>query len=385
MFGGEIVLAGDRVLGRVTSGGYGYTVGRNILCAYVAADEPAHADVRGRSDGRALSRRAPHATAVRSRPQRDSRLSATIELACPDADASPLGPRSRRRSSTTRRDGHGMPRAFYHDDALYAAEMATIWHGGWLFAGFAFEIPNPGDFLTLTVDAIAGAGDPRRRRRACARSTTSAAIAARSSAAPTPATCARIVCPYHSWTYSRQGELVACHGMHDGVDKSQLGLAAAARAKCARASIYVSLAAAPPAFDGLRERVRSGRRAAGLRSRADRARDRLRGRGELEARLGEQPRVLSTARRAIRNTSKSNFDVYEEEHASEAVRQKIAAAIARIAIEVGRAQGDRRRAPARAASRRFPTPTTTSGTRATAPRSPRASTPSRWTASASRR
>jgi len=42
LFGGEIVLAGERVLGRVTSAGYGYTVGRNILCAYVAADEPAH-------------------------------------------------------------------------------------------------------------------------------------------------------------------------------------------------------------------------------------------------------------------------------------------------------------------------------------------------------
>ena len=44
MFGGEIVLAGDRVLGRVTSAGYGYTVGRNILCAYIAADEPVHAE-----------------------------------------------------------------------------------------------------------------------------------------------------------------------------------------------------------------------------------------------------------------------------------------------------------------------------------------------------
>jgi glycine cleavage system aminomethyltransferase T len=30
------------VLGRVTSAGYGYTVGRNILCAYLSADEPAH-------------------------------------------------------------------------------------------------------------------------------------------------------------------------------------------------------------------------------------------------------------------------------------------------------------------------------------------------------
>ena len=44
LFGGEIVLAGDRVLGRVTSAGYGYTAGRNILCAYVAADEPVHPD-----------------------------------------------------------------------------------------------------------------------------------------------------------------------------------------------------------------------------------------------------------------------------------------------------------------------------------------------------
>jgi 4-methylaminobutanoate oxidase (formaldehyde-forming) len=44
LFGGEIVLAGDRVLGRVTSAGYGYTVGRSILCAYVGADEPAHAE-----------------------------------------------------------------------------------------------------------------------------------------------------------------------------------------------------------------------------------------------------------------------------------------------------------------------------------------------------
>jgi 4-methylaminobutanoate oxidase (formaldehyde-forming) len=44
LFGGEIVLAGDRVLGRVSSAGYGYTVGRNILCAYLPVDAPAAAD-----------------------------------------------------------------------------------------------------------------------------------------------------------------------------------------------------------------------------------------------------------------------------------------------------------------------------------------------------
>ena len=54
------------------------------------------------------------------------------------------GPPSIETLLATRRDGHGMPRAFYHDDALYAAEMRVIWHGGWLFAGFEFEIPKPG-------------------------------------------------------------------------------------------------------------------------------------------------------------------------------------------------------------------------------------------------
>jgi glycine cleavage system aminomethyltransferase T len=43
MWGGEIVLAGDRVVGRVTSAGYGFTAGRNIFCAYVGADEPVDA------------------------------------------------------------------------------------------------------------------------------------------------------------------------------------------------------------------------------------------------------------------------------------------------------------------------------------------------------
>src|SRR4029079_4707012 len=47
-----------------------------------------------------------------------------------------------------RHAGHGMPRPFYVDEALYAAEMEKIWRQGWIFAGFAFEIPKPGDFLT---------------------------------------------------------------------------------------------------------------------------------------------------------------------------------------------------------------------------------------------
>ncbi len=44
LFGGELVLLHGRVAGTVRSAGYGYTVGRNILCAYVAAEDAAHTD-----------------------------------------------------------------------------------------------------------------------------------------------------------------------------------------------------------------------------------------------------------------------------------------------------------------------------------------------------
>ena len=45
LHGGEVLLAGERVIGRITSGGFGHTVGRNIFCAYVAVSEPADTEL----------------------------------------------------------------------------------------------------------------------------------------------------------------------------------------------------------------------------------------------------------------------------------------------------------------------------------------------------
>ena len=72
LFGGEIVLAGDRVLGRVTSAGYGYTVGPQHPAVRTSPRRAGTSRVRGRSDGRAASGDAPHAAALRSRPPRSS-------------------------------------------------------------------------------------------------------------------------------------------------------------------------------------------------------------------------------------------------------------------------------------------------------------------------
>ena len=238
--------------------------------------------------------------------------------ATPGAELEPL--------LATRRDGHGMPRAFYHDDALYAAEMRTIWHGGWLFAGFAFEIAQPGDFLTITI-----AGSPvlvirddqgvvRAFHNVCRHRGTQLC---RKEAGHVRA----IVCPYHSWTYSRQGDLIACAGMHDGVDKLQLGLKPV-HAEVAAGLIYVSLAATPPAFDGLSERFEATAKPQGF----DRARIANVTEYEVEANwklVWENNRECFHCVRCHPQYVKANFDVYEQEYASEEIRQQMAAAVAR--------------------------------------------------------
>ena len=44
LFGGEVVLLSGRVLGTVKSAGYGYTVGKNILCAYLPVEDATQTD-----------------------------------------------------------------------------------------------------------------------------------------------------------------------------------------------------------------------------------------------------------------------------------------------------------------------------------------------------
>ena len=227
---------------------------------------------------------------------------------------------------TTRRDGHGLSRAFYHDAPLYDAEIRTIWQGGWLFAGFEIEIPQPGDFLTLAVDGSSvlvirdDAGSVRAFHNVCRHR---GSQLCRNESGHVRA----IVCPYHSWTYSRQGALVACAGMHDGIDKAELGLKPV-HVGVTAGLIYVSLAAAPPAFDGLRERFGATAKPQGF----DRARIAKIVDYEVEANwklVWENNRECFHCVACHPQYVKANFDAYEEAFATEAARQKMAAAVAR--------------------------------------------------------
>src|SRR5689334_9214565 len=48
--------------------------------------------------------------------------------------------------------GHSLLREFYCRDEVYRLDCERVWRKGWLFAGHACEIKNPGDYFTLEVD-----------------------------------------------------------------------------------------------------------------------------------------------------------------------------------------------------------------------------------------
>jgi glycine cleavage system aminomethyltransferase T/phenylpropionate dioxygenase-like ring-hydroxylating dioxygenase large terminal subunit len=323
LFGGEIVTAGDRVLGRVTSGGYGYTVQRSLCCAYIAATEPAHPEYAVEVMGSAIPRSAiprrttiPNAKRSSPEPFHETLMANSSTVLTPELEA----------LLATRREGYGMPRPFYHTDALYEAEVRRIWYGGWLFAGFTFEIANPGDYLTFEIDKSSvivmrdDDGEVRAFHNVCRHRGTQLC---RNESGHLE----KIVCPYHSWTYSRSGELLACHGMQEGIDKSKHGLKAV-HAEVVAGLIYISLADAPPSFQGLRTEFEAAAKPQGF----DRARIAKVIDYEVE---GNWKLVWENNRECFHCPSchpqyiKANFDIYEEEYASPAIRAQMAAAVAR--------------------------------------------------------
>jgi Rieske 2Fe-2S family protein len=147
----------------------------------------------------------------------------------------------------SRKSGYSLPREFYSSDLVYRAEIDGIWRRGWLFAGHTCEIPSPGDYFTFGVandSLIVIRGDDGRIHalwNVCRHRGTEIC-------SEPQGTVGRLVCPYHQWTYSRDGALISCRGMHEEVDKSQLNLLRAPVSELA-GLIYVCLSDDAPDFD----------------------------------------------------------------------------------------------------------------------------------------
>src|SRR5258708_1702226 len=126
--------------------------------------------------------------------------------------------RLRRRKPAT-----ALERDFYMSPADFQIDLDMIWYRDWLFAGHDCELLNPGNYLTVQVGEYPvlvvrdREGGVRAFHNSC-RHRGSRICSAEHGNSP------RLVCPYHQWTYSLDGRLLAARDMGSSFDKSQYGL-----------------------------------------------------------------------------------------------------------------------------------------------------------------
>src|SRR5262245_15962631 len=95
--------------------------------------------------------------------------------------------------------GWTLPGEFFTQDTIHQMDLATVWRTGWLLAGHACEIPNPGDYFTLELepDSIlivrGDDGSVRALHNVCRHRGSLLCDAAAGHVN-------RLVCPYHQWT-----------------------------------------------------------------------------------------------------------------------------------------------------------------------------------------
>lgn len=145
-----------------------------------------------------------------------------------------------------RREGFSLEQPFYIDPDYYKADLELIWYRDWLFAGHDCEIPKPGGFFTMQVGdypviVVRGKdGQIRAFHNSCRHRGSRVCTKDHGSSA-------RLVCPYHQWTYDLDGSLMYARQMGDDFDKTEFGLKPVA-CETVAGYIFICLAQEPMDF-----------------------------------------------------------------------------------------------------------------------------------------
>lgn len=109
---------------------------------------------------------------------------------------------------------HALPGRVYTDQGVFARELDTVFPTTWQLVGHVGQLPDDGDYLTATVGdqgvvVLRHAGHLRAMFNVCQHRGHELLVAASGHVN-------RITCPYHAWTYDRQGRLVRARGASVG-------------------------------------------------------------------------------------------------------------------------------------------------------------------------
>ncbi len=146
----------------------------------------------------------------------------------------------------SQKSGWSLARPFYTDPALFQADLDLIWYQDWIFAAAVAELPKAGCYVSLHVGAypvvVVRGNDGvirafhnvcrHRGQRLCAK--------------PSGQT-AKLVCPYHQWTYETDGRLLWARDMGPDFDATKHGLKPV---HCAEAAgmVFICVADVAPDF-----------------------------------------------------------------------------------------------------------------------------------------
>ena len=144
--------------------------------------------------------------------------------------------------------GFSLPQPFYNDERVFRIDMQQIFQKEWLIAGMSCEIPAKGNYLTVQVGdnpviVVRGAeGRVYAFHNVCRHRGSRLCLSQKGKLA-------KLVCPYHQWTYELDGRLLfAGSEMGEDFKLSDYSLKPV-HVKSAGGYIFISLAQDPPAID----------------------------------------------------------------------------------------------------------------------------------------
>ena len=119
--------------------------------------------------------------------------------------------------------GWTLDQKFYKSEEIFTIEVEKIFQDSWIFIGHQSQIPEVGDYFVYTLLAeeviiLRGKDDNihafynvcrHRGSRICLE---------------TSGSTKRLRCPYHSWTYNLEGNLIAAKSFPDELEKSDFSL-----------------------------------------------------------------------------------------------------------------------------------------------------------------
>ncbi|MCZ4090079.1 aromatic ring-hydroxylating oxygenase subunit alpha [Sinorhizobium psoraleae] len=153
----------------------------------------------------------------------------------------------------TRREGYSLDRAFYTDPDYYRQDLEHIWYKDWLFIGHDCEIPRAGNYFTVQVGDYPivivrdRQGTIRALHNSCRHRGSRVCTQHKGSSA-------KLVCPYHQWTYELDGKLLFARQMPEGFDPAEHSLKPV-HCETVGGYIFISLADKPMDFQPFRDMV----------------------------------------------------------------------------------------------------------------------------------